>query len=174
MEVAFLGEFQERYPFTYFLNVPFIYLLFFNLRFDSSHAFFNGAIHFFILFLTVSHSMWDLSILTRDRTCTPCSGSTESLESTTGPIWKVPGNIVLTGAHQYIFERLGCTSSNKIDAFYNSGTGSIWLLVMFGAFLPELGTVFLHFYPKFLCQMPHLLYMEHLQPLDQSIGHKLP
>ena len=33
---------------------------------------------YFLLLLFWSHAMWDLSSLTRDQTCTPCSGSTGS------------------------------------------------------------------------------------------------
>ena len=33
--------------------------------------------HFFF-FLAKLHNMWDLSALTRDRTCNPCTRSTES------------------------------------------------------------------------------------------------
>ena len=75
----------------------------FFLRFDSRHLILNGAIHFFILFLTVLHSMWDLGSPTRDQTCTPCSGSAESVGSATGPIWKVPGDVFLVGVHWYSF-----------------------------------------------------------------------
>ena len=33
---------------------------------------------FLFFFLATPHGMWDLSSLTRDQTCAPCSGSTES------------------------------------------------------------------------------------------------
>ena len=33
---------------------------------------------FFFFLLAALHSMWDVSSLTRDRTCIPCSASTES------------------------------------------------------------------------------------------------
>ena len=34
--------------------------------------------HNFFYFLAMPHGMWDLNSLTRDQTCTPCIGSTES------------------------------------------------------------------------------------------------
>ena len=36
------------------------------------------AFFLFFKFLATSHGMWDLSSLTRDQTCAPCSGSAES------------------------------------------------------------------------------------------------
>ena len=44
-------------------------------------------IHIFYLFLAAPRSMWDFSSLTKDRPCTPCSGS---IVSTTGLSEKSP------------------------------------------------------------------------------------
>ena len=61
---------------TYLLNRFFFQNVLMN---GSVHLFF---IHLYIYFLATPCSMWDLSSSTRDQTCTPCVGSTES---TTGP-----------------------------------------------------------------------------------------
>ena len=37
-----------------------------------------GAFFLSFFFFAVLHGVWDLSSLTRDGTCAPCSGSTES------------------------------------------------------------------------------------------------
>ena len=42
---------------------------------DMRHLILLFKKKFFLIFLAVQHGMWDLSSLTRDQTCTPCTGS---------------------------------------------------------------------------------------------------
>ena len=39
---------------------------------------YKGVVFVLLFFLAMPHSMWALSSLTRDQTCTPCTGSIES------------------------------------------------------------------------------------------------
>ena len=50
-----------------------------NTEINRSHDYFTLLkVEWLTLFFWPQGGMWDLSSLTRDRTCTPCSGSMES------------------------------------------------------------------------------------------------
>ena len=50
-------------------------------RLSLSHtAEVGGGLLFYFLFFSQLLSMWDLSFLTRDQTCDPCTGSAESYQ----------------------------------------------------------------------------------------------
>ena len=48
------------------------------ILFYSFYLFHFTSLHLTLLFLTVAHDMQDFSSLTKDQTCAPCNGSTES------------------------------------------------------------------------------------------------